>query len=313
LKTADKYLLICGAPKCGTTSLFRYLSDHPDICPSNRKETYFFAREFILNKVCQCGETLKDFESYFSHCPSGSKLRLEGTPYTLYAKDAARKISSLLQNSTVLFILRDPVQRLISDYNFSIQRGHVSAQNGTFQSFLDWQKRVTGDIPSLIDMGCYIRFVQSFYDVLGKDRVIILFFEELVSNQAAELDKLCLKLGIEDSFYEKYNFSIHNPTVNYRSSELNRLYIRLEPVVANMRKPLMNWPVLHKLFEKTIDFGKSIYWLVNNQKSNNREDYPPELLEELANYYQPYNKALSEVLARPLPWKSMKPVKAAVV
>jgi hypothetical protein len=70
---------------------------------------------------------------------------------------------------------------------------------------------------------------------------------------------------------------------------------------------------LHKLFEKTIDFGKSIYWLVNNQKSNNREDYPPELLEELANYYQPYNKALSEVLARPLPWKSMKPVKAAAV
>ncbi|MBV7338510.1 sulfotransferase [Chloroflexi bacterium TSY] len=49
--TEHQYLLIVGTPKSATTSLFRYLADHPDVCCANRKETYFFARElgwFIL-------------------------------------------------------------------------------------------------------------------------------------------------------------------------------------------------------------------------------------------------------------------------
>jgi hypothetical protein len=302
---ANKYLLISGAPKSGTTSLFRYLSDHPEICPSHRKETYFFAREFDLKKVCQSNETLEEFETYFSHCHSNPTLRLEATPYTLYAKDAARKIATLLPNALVLFVLRDPIQRLISDYRFHIQRGHPSTA-GSIQDFLKWQTGMTGKIPNLIDQGCYIRFIQEFIDVLGESKILIIFLEDLILNRLEELQKLCILLRINGSFYSTYNFGIHNPTINYRSSKLNRLYIRLEPVVANIRSSLMHKPKLYELFEQTINFGKSGYRLINSQKSSTKESFPREVLQDLAVYYQPYNKLLSEEFGRTLPWKMIE-------
>ena len=303
LNKANTYLLIGGAPKCGTTSLFRYFSDHPDVCPSSRKETYFFAREFDLEKVCKTGETIDDFEAYFLHCQSDSKLRLEATPYTLYAKDAARKITSLMDNAYVLFILREPDKRFVSDYKFLAQRGHPSA-TGSIQDFLHWQKHVKGSIPSEIDMGCYVRYIKDFMDVLGAERVIITFFEDLISNPVEEMYRLCQKFEINNTFFTTYNFGIHNPTINYKSSTLNQFYIRLEPVIANLRSALMNTPRLHKLFEQAVDFGKYGYRLVNSQKSDNRVGFPPRVLQELVEYYQPYNRMLSEELGYPLPWSS---------
>jgi hypothetical protein len=75
---AFRYLIIGGAPKSATTSLFRYLADHPQVCPCGQKETYFFAREFDFEKTCQVLETAEGFESYFLHCDERGKLRREG-------------------------------------------------------------------------------------------------------------------------------------------------------------------------------------------------------------------------------------------
>lgn len=295
----NRYLFIGGAPKCGTTSLFRYLSDHPDACPSHRKETYFFAREFDINGVCQSDETLANFEAYFSHCSSDSILRLEGTPYTLYAKDAAQRISSLLSDVSILFILRDPVERFVSDYKFHHQRFY----RGSFQDFFIWQKSMKGRTPNLIDQGCYIRFLTDFIKVFGRERVHILFFEDLVSNPARVLQKLCVLLGLDDSFYSTYNFRIHNPTINFRSSALNRFTMRLEPMIADIRKSLINKPKLYRNFEAAIDFGKSTYHLINNRKPKAQTILPPEVLRDLTEYYQPYVKTLSDVLGSALPWR----------
>ena len=205
---AHQYLIIGGAPKSGTTSLFRYISDHPQVCPASRKETYFFARKFDLNKVCSNGDTLTDFEKYFSHCHSSINVRVEGTPYTLYAKDATTKIASTLPNPSMLFILRDPIKRLISDYRFHLQRNHPSTR-GTLKDFFEWQSSMAGDIPSLLNMGCYIQYIRPFLKVFGRNRVHILFFENFYPNLKHEIQKLCERLGIDGSFYRAYDFKIY--------------------------------------------------------------------------------------------------------
>ena len=66
----------------------------------------------------------------------------------------------------------------------------------------------------------------------------------------------------------------------------------------------MNTPSLHKVFERAVDFGKYGYRLINSQKSDNRVGFPPEVLQELVEYYEPYNRMLSEELGSPLPWSS---------
>lgn len=298
-----QYLIIGGVPKSGTTSLFRYISDHPQVCPSNRKETYFFARDFDLNKVCTDGETLVDFEKHFSHCHSSLRTRVEATPYTLYAKDATTKIASILPNPLMLFILRDPVKRLISDYRFHLQRDHPSTR-GTLKDFFDWQSSMRGDIPSLLKMGCYAQYIRPFIKALGRNRVHILFFENFYPNLKDEIQNLCQKLRIDGSFYWTYDFKLYNPTVNHRFSWMNRLYIGLEPWVANLRMRIIRRQRLYMVFENVIKTGRSTYRKLNSRKAKPKDIFPPEIMEYLESYYRPHNHALSEELGQPIPWNT---------
>ena len=298
-----KYVLLAGAPKCGTTSLFRYLSDHPVVCPSNRKETYFFAREFDLKKVCTSGENIADFEKYFSHCENHPNSRLEGTPYTIYAQDAPQKILSVLPDVFVLFVLREPVSRLVSDYKFHVQRGHPST-TGSVRNFLDWQYKMDGDIPNLINQGCYVKFISQFVKVLGADHIGVIFFENLISNLYGEMNKVSTLLNIDGGFYSSYKFNVHNPTIGYRFQFLNQMYMSLEPTIASFRSNLMGKPKMHALFERVVDNGKHLFRLVNRQVKQNRDVFPHEILRELYEHYKPYNLLLQKELGYQLPWKN---------
>lgn len=106
-------LLIIGAAKSGTTSLHRYLSLHPDIFMSKNKELrYFVPRE--KHGRLHLGETW-----YRSNFPVDAKIRGESSPqYTVFPhiKGAPEEIKRVLGNPKLIYILRDPIERILSDY-----------------------------------------------------------------------------------------------------------------------------------------------------------------------------------------------------
>lgn len=305
-KVASQFLIIGGAPKSATTSLFHYLADHPQICPANRKETYFFAREFDRKKVCKSDETLESFEAYFTHCAHSHRIRVEATPYTLYSENSAQKIANLLPNPTVLFILRDPVERFLSNYHFQTQRGGHPAAQATLEEFIDWQLRNRGNIPNLLELGCYIEYLRPFFDAFERTKVFIMLFEEFKTNPVAEIQKLCMAMGVDAEFYSGYRFGSHNQTVNVRYSWLNQASMNLEPLVTRTRARLMDWPKVHRVFENAIGIGKSAYRALNDRGIKNREPIETETLAFLREYYRSHNQLLSRELGRPLPWKSFQ-------
>lgn len=298
---SKRYLIIGGAPKSATTSLFHYLSDHPQVCPANRKETYFFARKFDYKGVCDSGESAQDFDKYFSHCPSSGSLRIEATPYTLYSERAAEKISALLPGASMLFILRDPVERLISDYFFHVQREHPAARD-TFKEFLAFQRRIKSGLPNLIELGCYLQYLRPFFDAFGRNQVLIMFFEEFKRDPGAEMQSLCMSLGLHPDFYSDYNFATHNKTLDIRNPWLNKTYIQMERYVAGARARLSHNPKAHRWFEKLVTLGKSAYRRLNSQSPQTKATIDPAIREQLVEYYRPHNQALSEELGRTLPW-----------
>lgn len=305
-KAACQHLIIGGAPKSATTSLFRYLADHPQVCPANRKETYFFAREYDLAKVCSLSETSEAFESYFTHCDSLNKLRVEATPYTLYSEGAAQKIATLIPNVTVLFVLRDPVERLLSDYYFHIQREHPDAQ-GTFEEFIEWQLGMRGRIANLLEQGCYIKYLRSFLTDFGPGEIQVLFFEELKANPAAELRKLCVAMGVNSEFFSNYNFAYHNKTISVRYKWLNRIgSTKMEPFVAEIRARLIQSPKIYRRFENIVGAVKSAYRILNDSGLDSKELIADDELAKLVDYYRPYSQALAKELGRQLPWKSLQ-------
>ena len=125
------YLIIGGTTKAGTGSLFKYISDHPEVCGSNTKETRFFFDQscYPLEAFYSLDDGLEKYETFFSHCPE-KRFRVEATPDYLYSPSTAQNISNTLQDVKLLFILRHPVERLVSWYRFSKQQGLLSKDIG---------------------------------------------------------------------------------------------------------------------------------------------------------------------------------------
>ncbi|MHA1988690.1 MAG: hypothetical protein ACW98D_18860, partial [Promethearchaeota archaeon] len=81
--------IIGGVQKAGTTSLFRYLSDHPSICASSKKEVDLFVKHLDAKSVI----SLEAYKEFFSHCSNSNLMRLEASPsYLMNAKKIAENI-----------------------------------------------------------------------------------------------------------------------------------------------------------------------------------------------------------------------------
>ncbi|MEZ4618670.1 MAG: sulfotransferase [Caldilineaceae bacterium] len=305
--TTHRYLLIAGTPKAATTSLFRYLTDHPEICGANRKETYFFARDFDNKNVCQVEDTLAAFESYFAYGDGTEKVRVEATPYTLYSQNSVSKIANILTDVQILVVLRDPIERFISDFRFRKQRSLPEVQDKSFTEYSTTLLAKQGDENNPLLVGRYIDYLHPFYETFGEERVTVLFYEELKANLLAEMKQLCRCLGIVPEFYDSYQFNVHNRTINVRYRWLNQLRMNLEPQVATLRKVALHHPVAHRLFEQAVDVGRTVFSRFNHQQGAIDVSLSPEIRRALLDYYCPLNQALSKKLARPLPWKSFTP------
>ncbi len=100
-------LIIAGINKSGTTSIYRYLADHPECCGSKIKETCFY-----LGK----NDEVSGYEKYFEDC-NDEKVVFEATPGYFYCGDTiAYKIKKQIKEVKIIIALRNPTDRLYSYY-----------------------------------------------------------------------------------------------------------------------------------------------------------------------------------------------------
>src|SRR5262245_41423321 len=124
----QRFLIIGGASKAGTTSVFDYLAKHPQICPSRAKETRFFLDEDYPqpSEKRYYRDGPEAYLSFFAK--NGGReadWRLEATPDYLYSPNTPRLIRQTLPNVQFIFILREPCSRLLSWYRFGQARNFI--------------------------------------------------------------------------------------------------------------------------------------------------------------------------------------------
>lgn len=108
-------LIVIGAVKCGTTSLYRYLNLHPDIHMSAKKELDFFRLHWQ-----------KGISWYQTHFKDGMPLNGEASPhYTHVGGDVsvatmAQRMASIVPRAKLIYLVRDPISRIISEYRHSV-------------------------------------------------------------------------------------------------------------------------------------------------------------------------------------------------
>ena len=207
--------LIVGAAKAGTTSLYEYLRQHPDIFMPEWKELSFFIGD-------PCGPLHKvrspvHYYMVFSGVKQQKAIGEASTSY-LYDRDSPAIIKTKLGTIKILIILRDPVAMSYSLYN------HQSRKEG--ETIADFEAALAAEMKRLSDpafkkscygwhanyyyfqRGLYYEQVKRYYDTFGKDHVKIFLFDEIAQDAVGVIQEAYRFLDVDDAFVP--NIRVHN-------------------------------------------------------------------------------------------------------
>jgi hypothetical protein len=177
---------IVGAANSGTTSLYRYLKQHPDVFMPALKEPHYFAQVNPSREQRYLRTIIRDEAAYLRlfRKAEGYKAIGEASPSYLWEANAAERIQRVIPDAKIIILLRDPVERAYSHYLMDVREG---LQNLSFGDALhrDWNRTDKGwSVSQLyIELGLYAQQVRRYVEVFGPDQTLILMFEDL-SNSA---------------------------------------------------------------------------------------------------------------------------------
>ncbi len=224
--------LIIGAMKAGTTSLFRYLCEHPQIAAPAVKEIEYFDFNWARGEAW-----------YRAHFPlkarnGGNVVSGEASPGYLVHPRAAARTAGLLPGARIIVLLRDPVQRAISHYfherrigletrsvdaalrsaeattPFLIpygyerawHRAHYAADNGR-RAHPELLQRWPVHL-AYVDVGRYADHLPAWFDAFGRSRVLVLSSEQLFAEPLATLNRALAFLNL--SLTDRSDLRAHN-------------------------------------------------------------------------------------------------------
>ena len=177
-------LIIIGGMKCGTSSLFNYLNQHPQLFGSKYKEVGYFCRDEFYSQ----GE--KWYRTHFPRVedmPDGS-LAFDATPDYLLYPEAPARIAELLPDVKLIALLRNPTERAISHYFHNIKKGREK------EEILDAMKFEQAVYKR---RSMYKEQIERYYKLFGADNIKIIQSEEFFEDPARTLRNIFLFLGVD--------------------------------------------------------------------------------------------------------------------
>lgn len=183
--------MIIGAGKCGTTSLFNYLNQHPQIYLCSQKETYYFIPEPNRSNLKQWG-AICDFDSYQSLFKDAPEKNIVGEISTVYYKNpnSAQLIYEVLPEVKILAILRDPAHRAFSNYQMYVRNGN---EKQSFRKIIEPNHRY-------IKPGFYYKELIRYYEIFPAEQIKILFYEDLCKQPVEFIQDIFSFIGVDYSF-----------------------------------------------------------------------------------------------------------------
>jgi len=189
-----------GELKAATTTLFFYLRQHPDIFLPEQKELRFFA--FDANNPSHKTKkksvfpvtTWEDYLSYFSSA-IGYQAIGEISPNYLHSVTAAQRIREFLPNVKLVAIIRNPVDRLISEYEMAVRLGN---ENRSITSFI---KEGIKNHEWMIESSFPGKNLQRFYDKFDASQIKVLLFDEFIRDPLNCVREVCEFIGVDPEYH----------------------------------------------------------------------------------------------------------------
>lgn len=294
--------IIVGAAKSGTTSIYEYLVQHPQIFMPVCKEPHYFSRA----PHPQIAKNDSEYENLFS--PAGKETAIgEASVTYIQDPDAPNRIKELLGNVKILIFLRNPVIRAYSAWWHMVQLGFeihsfekaLEIEKNRMQSE-DFQKKspMHHTFYFYRENGYYSVQIERYFSIFGRENVKIFIFEEMIQ----DLKKTCFEifdfLNVETDFIP--DFKIHNAAQSGRVAGLHKLLASPPTILKNA---FDKFPLKMKIW--IYRCLKNLYWF--NTKESSRPPLDDYIKRSLTEGYKQDIQKLERLLGKDLScWKEYK-------
>jgi hypothetical protein len=291
---------IVGAPKCGTTALYTYLAQHPDVFMSTNKEPRFFARDLDTGSERDGEVFVRDLESYLAlFAEANGAMRIgEATALYLFSRDAARNIRAFCPDAKIIVMLRNPV-----DVMYGLHGERLYNENEDIEDFQEAlqaaeERRLGrrlphgGSVPSLLQYREVVRFseqLERYFEQVGRENVHVIVFEDFVRDTEACYREVLAFLGLSDSFVP--SFKVVNPSKKLRSRTLAQLMRRPPLALRSLVRAVLPPKLRLALTQSVRDL---------NTKRGARPPLDPELRRSLLREYREEIERLGRLIGRDL-------------
>ena len=236
---------IVGGARCGTTSLWQYLRQHPRIfmpAEFRYKEPAYFCKIYGLMDRSRYLQLFNDAEP--------GQLTGEASTTYMVSPESPEWIHMEAPEARIIVSLRNPADRAYSHYKWMCEHGYEHCQSFTDALWAEENTRFGNEHYKhrnpenyynylYFRSGLYVNQLERYFSLFGRDRVTVLFFEEFIKDPAPAARSLYEFLGIDPNFTPK--IQLHNPSsqeVPLDAALRTELLQRYEPSIRQLEKLL---------------------------------------------------------------------------
>ena len=159
--------IIIGAAKCGTTSLYDNLTQHPSVAPALKKEIFFFDQNFRRDVAWYRAHFPTVLSKYYAkHVHRQDFVTGEATPRYIFHPHAPQRVFELVPTVKLIVLLRNPVDRAYSFYHQQVRHGYEMFSFG--DAVEQEQERLCGDREKMLADEHYVSFNFQYYPYLSE-------------------------------------------------------------------------------------------------------------------------------------------------
>ncbi|GCE93222.1 TPR domain protein [Arthrospira platensis NIES-46] len=213
-KSADKSsplppnFIIIGTQKGGTTSLYRYLEEHPQMVGCIKKETHFWNQHFD-----------RGLDWYLSHFPPSifdtNIITGEATPNYLESPKVPERIFEEFPSIKLIVLLRNPITRALSQYHHWVRLMReyrpleivIESELNLIKSNLESESKLI-QYPGYIWRGLYLPFLEKWMSIFPREQFLIIRSEDFYQNTSQVFNQVLDFLGLPS--YELSNYCSYN-------------------------------------------------------------------------------------------------------
>jgi hypothetical protein len=285
-------IAIVGAPKCATTSMLRYLGQHPELHDHPQAECDYFMNAAEFERGWEYAQA-----RYYPKDPGPPVQLVAKRAVMLYDEEALRRLAEHNPEALVIALLRNPVDRAYSAYSYARLRGWQKPE--PFEAAVE-EELVAGPSKDAdphgpggyLSTGVYSWHVQRLFDAFPAERVFLFTTEEVArGGEGAVWSSVFSAAGVDPDFVPELEVR-HNVGAKPRSERLAQVLASKSGVMGFVRRVTP---------ERILDRARRVTSSVI-AKPGELEEMDAETRARLERFYEPYNRELEELLGRPTSW-----------